>query len=85
MKKFFIITIIIIGIVALLPLLNRRSVSARVYDVNENSVIFEDKTGNLWKEENNNFSLNEKVILILNDKGTESILDDEIIKVKRGK
>ena len=86
MKKILIILITVIGVTLAILLLafgNRRTIEAEVVKVENNTVTFKDVTNNLWEYETDVYYLNDKVILTLNDKGTEFITDDEIIKIKK--
>ena len=86
MKKILIILITVIGVALAILLLafgNRRTIEAEVVKVENNTVTFKDVTNNLWEYETDVYYLNDKVILTLNDKGTEFITDDEIIKIKK--
>ena len=86
MKKILIILITVIGVTLAILLLafgNRRTIEAEVVKVENNTITFKDVTNNLWEYETDVYYLNDKVILTLNDKGTEFITDDEIIKIKK--
>lgn len=87
MKKFlkYIFCIIGFGLLLLtLVLGNRRSIDAKVVEVNGEEVVFEDETKNLWSINTEDvFLKDEKVELIFNDKSTVFLEDDEIIKIKR--
>ncbi len=87
MKKVFKFVLCIIGFGLLLLILvlgNRRSIDAKVIEVNGKEVVFEDETKNLWSINTEDvFLKDEKVELIFNDKGTVFLEDDEIIKIKR--
>lgn len=87
MKKVFKFILCIIGFSLLLLILvlgNRRSIDAKVIEVNGKEVVFEDETKNLWSINTENvFLKDEKVKLTFNDKGTDFLEDDEIIKIKR--
>lgn len=45
--------------------------------------LAEDETGNLWEFEGSGFSIGDKVVLQMNNNGTDSnIYDDEVVKVR---
>lgn len=87
MKKVLIVIVSVVAIVVSLLLIvnvNQYSLEATVTErENNNIVIFEDTTGNLWAYEDieHSYSIGDKVQLTWNDKGTEMKTDDEIIKV----
>lgn len=84
MKKIFlaIFGIIIIGI--LFHFATIRKIDAKVYSITENIIIFEDICGNLWawNDKDEIFLKNQEVTLYINDKITDFLEDDEIIKIK---
>lgn len=88
MKKFlkYIFCIIILSLLFLILLLgNRRTVNAEVFEINNNEITFKDETENFWTitDTENVYFKNEKVKLTFNDKGTDFLEDDKIIKIKR--
>ncbi len=89
MKKFlkYIFCIIVLSLLFLILILgNRRTINAEVFEVNNNEITFKDETENFWTitDTENVYLKNEKVKLIFNDKGTDFLEDDKIIKIKRG-
>lgn len=88
MKKLIIPAICFIFAIALgvlfLGLSNHYSLDAKVVERNNQTITFEDTTGNLWEyvDENDEYLLGDLVKLTWNDKGTETKTDDEIIEVK---
>lgn len=84
MKKFFLVFFAILFIIILLPFATTRKIDAKVYSITENIIIFEDICGNLWAWNNEDeiFLKNQEVTLYINDKNTDFLKDDEIIKIK---
>lgn len=56
--------------------------SAVVTDIKGNVAYLEDTTGNIWTVEEENVQLYGRYILTMDDKGTDTIYDDEIIKIE---
>lgn len=56
--------------------------SATVYEVNGNVQFYVDDAGNKWSTTDENVSVNDEVILVMNTMGTSPICDDEIIEVR---
>ena len=86
MRKNIIILISIIGLalaVLLMVLANRRTIEAKVIDTKDNVVTFEDVTNNLWEYETSDYKIDDVVILTFNDKGTDFLEDDEIVKIRK--
>lgn len=85
MKKIFLAIFIILFIIVLLPFATTRKINAKVYSITENIVIFEDICGNLWawNDKDEIFLENQEVTLYINDKITDFLEDDEIIKVRK--
>lgn len=54
-----------------------------VIDTAENLVSVVDNNGNIWKFEDEGFSVGDNVMVIMNNKGTDTIYDDEIVAVKK--
>ena len=84
MKKIFLTIITIFFVIILLPFATTRKIDAKVYSITENIIIFEDICGNLWAWNNEDeiFLKNQEVTLYINDKNTDFLKDDEIIKIK---
>lgn len=84
MKKIFLVFFAILFIIILLPFATTRKIDAKVYSITENIIIFEDICGNLWAWNNEDeiFLKNQEVTLYINDKITDFLEDDEIIKIK---
>ena len=82
-KVFFGIELALISLILIFSA-NLRKINAKVYEISQNIVTFQDICGNLWEYEDANgiFSQNEKVRLTFNDKGTDFLEDDVIIKVE---
>lgn len=82
-KVFFEIELAIICLILLFSA-NLRKINAEVYKISQNIITFQDICGNLWEYEDTNgiFSQNEKVRLTFNDKGTDFLEDDVIVKVE---
>lgn len=85
MKKIFLVFFAILFIIILLPFATTRKIDAKVYSITENIIIFEDICGNLWAWNNEDeiFLKNQEVTLYINDKNTDFLEDDEIIKVRK--
>lgn len=86
MKKILTTLTIIMGIALVtmfIALGNHRAIKAEVIKIKDNIVTFKDTTDNLWEYETDVYSINDKVILTFNDKGTEFLTDDEIIKIQK--
>ena len=58
-----------------------RMMIAKVISVENDDTLLEDTTGNVWSIKDNSHSKGENVIITFDTKGTNSILDDEIIKI----
>ena len=58
-----------------------RVITAKVISVENNDTLLEDTTGNVWSIKDNSYSRGDKVIITFNTKGSNSVLDDEIIKI----
>ena len=58
-----------------------RMMTAKVISVENDDTLLEDTTGNVWSIKDNGYSIGDKVIVAFDTKGTNSILDDEIIKI----
>ena len=56
--------------------------SAIVTDIKGNIVYLEDTTGNIWTVENEDVQLYGRYILTMSDNNTDTIYDDEIIKIE---
>lgn len=92
MRKFFInVLFFIIALLAVFSLLkslgyNKYSRIAKVDKIENGVVTFKDENGNLWEwelEKNESYKLDDDVILIMDDNGTEyDITDDKILKIK---
>lgn len=84
MKKIFLTIITIFSVIILLPFATTRKIDAKVYSITKNIIIFEDISGNLWAWNNKDetFLENQEVTLYMNDKITDFLEDDEIIKIK---
>lgn len=58
-----------------------RMMVAKIVSVENDNTLLEDTTGNVWSIKDNGYSIGDKVIVTFDTKGTNSILDDEIIKI----
>ena len=58
-----------------------RIITAEVISVENNDTLLEDTTGNVWSIKDNSYSRGDRVIVTFDTKGSNSILDDEIIKI----
>ena len=56
-------------------------ITAKVISIENNDTLLEDTTGNVWSIKDNDYSKGEYVIITFDTKATNSILDDEIIKI----
>jgi uncharacterized membrane protein YvbJ len=56
--------------------------SAIVTDIKDNIAYLEDTTGNVWTIEKENVQLYGRYILTMSDNNTDTIYDDEIIKIE---
>lgn len=54
---------------------------ATVNEINSDTVAVEDNTGNLWSFYGDGYSEKESVILLMDDRGTETRFDDAIVFV----
>ena len=61
--------------------LTTRMITAKVVSVENNDILLEDITGNVWSIKDNGYSIGNRVIVTFDTKGTNSILDDKIIKI----
>ena len=63
---------------------NFQKVNAEVSEISENTIIFEDDFGNFWTFEDAEIfpEKSQTVILYINDKGTDFLKDDEVVKFK---
>lgn len=61
--------------------LTTRMMTAKVISVENDDTLLEDTTGNVWSIKDNGYSKGENVIITFDTKGTNSILDDRIIKI----
>ena len=58
-----------------------RMITAEVISIENNDTLLEDTTGNVWSIKDNSYSKGDRVIVTFDTKGTNSVLDDEIIKI----
>ena len=58
-----------------------RMMTAKVISVENDNTLLEDTTGNVWSIKDNGYSMGDRVIVTFDTKGTNSILDDKIIKI----
>lgn len=58
-----------------------RVMTAKIISVENDNTLLEDTTGNVWNIKDNGYSRGGRVIVTFDTKGTNSILDDEIIKI----
>ena len=58
-----------------------RMMTAKVISIENDDTLLEDTTGNVWSIKDNSYSIGDKVVITFDTKGTNSILDDEIIKI----
>ena len=58
-----------------------RVIKAEVISVENNDTLLEDTTGNVWSIKDNSYSKGDRVIITFDTKGSNSVLDDEIIKI----
>ena len=58
-----------------------RVITAEVVSVENNDTLLEDTTGNVWSIKDNSYSRGDRVIVTFDTKGSNSILDDEIIRI----
>lgn len=84
LKYLFLLFVLGIISVIIFHFTGIRKVEAKVSEISENNIVFEDKCGNLWEivDSENFLEKNQTVILYMNDKYTDFLEDDEIIKVK---
>lgn len=61
--------------------LTTRMMVAKVISVENDDTLLGDTTGNVWSIKDNGYSIGDRVIVTFNTKGTNSILDDKIIKI----
>ena len=94
MKRFYLQGLaLIISFIALMCIISvidtRYTREARVDSIKGNVITFENENGNFWeweKEENEKeYKVKERVILKMDTKGTDRIIEDDVIRrVKRG-
>lgn len=60
-----------------------RTITAKVIGIENDNTLLEDTTGNVWSIEDDSYSKGDEVIVTFNTKETNSVLDDEIIKIKK--
>ena len=60
-----------------------RTITAKVINVENDNTLLEDTTGNVWSIKDDSYSKGAEVVVTFNTKGTNSILDDEIIKIEK--
>ena len=58
-----------------------RMITAKVISIENNDTLLEDTTGNVWSIKDNSYSRGDRVIVTFDTKGSNSVLDDEIIKI----
>lgn len=58
-----------------------RMITAEVVSAENEDTLLEDKTGNVWSIKDNSYSKGDRVIITFDTKGSNSVLDDEIIKI----
>ena len=58
-----------------------RMITAKIISVENDDTLLEDITGNVWSIKDNGYSIGDRVIVTFDTKGTNSILDDKIIKI----
>ena len=58
-----------------------RMITAEVISIENNDTLLEDTTGNVWSIKDNSYSKGDRVIVTFDTKGSNSVLDDEIIKI----
>ena len=58
-----------------------RMIKAEVISVENNDTLLEDTTGNVWSIKDNSYSRGDRVIITFDTKGSNSVLDDEIIRI----
>ena len=83
--KIFIGIVIAIVLLQLLLNLNKYNRYGTVEIVDGTRCVV-DNTGNIWDHDDiYKFSIGDKVVMEMNDKGTTSIYDDEIISIEEDK
>lgn len=58
-----------------------RIITAEVVSVENDDTLLEDTTGNVWSIKDNSYSKGDRVIITFDTKGSNSVLDDEIIRI----
>ena len=58
-----------------------RMMTAKVISVKNEDTLLEDTTGNVWSIKDNDCLKGDRVIVTFDTKGTNSVFDDEIIKI----
>ena len=61
--------------------LTTRMITAEFISVENNDTLLEDTTGNVWSIKDNSYSRGDRVIITFDTKGSNSVLDDEIIRI----
>lgn len=85
--KVFIISLLVVVVVWILlcvfHLAFKRTIDAEIIAITNSTITFKDSTGNLWEVENDSYMVGDKVILTIEDKGTDFLTDDEIVKIEK--
>ena len=79
----FVITVFLAYLLFASVISSRYSKEAIVTDVKEEIVTIEDKQGNLWEFYGKGFKEKDRIKVTFNNHNTETIFDDEIIRVKK--
>lgn len=58
-----------------------RMITAKVIGVENDDILLEDMTGNVWSIKDSSYSKGDRVIVTFDAKGSDSVFDDEIIKI----
>lgn len=80
----FVLIVIIIGLLIVSSQNKKnetRIITAKVISVENDDTLLEDTTGNVWSIKDDGYLKGDRVIITFDTKGTNSVLDDEIIKI----
>lgn len=79
-KKILYIIVIIIALIFCNIIATTYIREVRVIKVSGDNVQVVDKTGECWEFKGTNFSIDDKVKLVMNDNNTDDTIKDDIIK-----
>lgn len=77
---FCVLAVVLVLVVGTLNTYKRKGV---VVESNRLQVTIEDNQGNRWRAEEKGLKVGDSVVMTMHDRGTTSIYDDKIIRVKK--